>query len=568
MNLNYEKIRAKVEHGGNHWTSYSDLFLVLSVVFLLLYVVANLKGGAQSIISHTAMKHAKVEADDLRKQIKAYEAVRDGYLKDGASEDEVKVYQELMGKLSLLEDQAKEKRRELNRQAREAGEREQDLNQYQALVKNIISANLVAQARVKKRDNVIEEKQAEIVQKEQELGNLNANIAQKQAEIESNNRKISEIESNLAQQIEEVQRAYKSKQSSEKKMQEAIAQLRSDSESRIQGLRSENSSYAQQLQTAQSEIEQKNRETERLLGDLNQKEAKYRDTVAELQRAHQETMAREKSAFEKGLARAQLSADAKLAQERAYRADVERRNKAYNDQLAALDGELQRTRGSIKAIEGKYHESINSLKNANDTLQRNLTASNNKLNEQRRLAEGIKNAFAKAGIDANVDLKTGDVMINFANEYFDTGRADLKTGMRSTLEKTIPTYAKSLFQDPKIASRIGSVEIVGFASPTYQGRYIDPDSLSPEDRTAVNFNMDLSYQRAKAIFEHVFDTQKMQFQHQKDLLPLVKVSGRSYLATERLQGRDVAQVKDGNYCKVFDCKKGQRVIIKFNLRDE
>ncbi|MCM2321723.1 MAG: hypothetical protein NDJ90_00500 [Oligoflexia bacterium] len=568
MNLNYEKIRAKVEHGGNHWTSYSDLFLVLSVVFLLLYVIANLRSGAQMIVSHTAMKNAKVEADALRKQIQAYEAVRDGYLQEGATEDEVQVYQELMGKLNLLEDEAKQKSKDLSRQARDAAQKERDLNQYQALVKNIISANLVAQARVKKRDVVIEEKQAEIAVKERELGTLNASIAQKQGEIERNNQTIAQIESQLSTKIDEVKRVYKSKQHSEQKLQEAISQLRQESEGQIQGLRSENSRYANQLQTAQGEIEQKNRETERLLGELNQKEGKYRDTLAELKRAHEETMAREKGAFEKGIAKAQLSAEARLAQERAYRADVERRNKEYNDQLANLNGELEKTRGNIRSMEGQYHNSLNSLKMANDTLQRNLVASQNKLNEQRRLAEGIKRNFAKAGIEADVDIKTGDVTINFANEYFETGRADLKTGMRSTLERMIPIYANSLFQDQKISGRIGSVEIVGFASPTYQNKYIDPDSLSPADRAAVNFNMDLSYQRAKSIFEHVFDTKKMSFQHQKDLLPLVKVSGRSYLATERLKGRELAQVRDGNYCKVFDCKKGQRVIIKFNLRDE
>ena len=102
MNLNYEKIKAKVEHGSHQWTSYSDLFLVLSVVFLLLFVVANLRSGTGAIMSQTQVQTMKAENDDLKKQIKAYEALRDGYLKEGASQDEVKVYQELMGKLTLL----------------------------------------------------------------------------------------------------------------------------------------------------------------------------------------------------------------------------------------------------------------------------------------------------------------------------------------------------------------------------------------------------------------------------------------------------------------------------------
>ncbi len=182
------------------------------------------------------------------------------------------------------------------------------------------------------------------------------------------------------------------------------------------------------------------------------------------------------------------------------------------------------------------------------------------------LAEQIMRNFAKAGIKASVDGKTGDVTINFENEYFATGSANLKDGMKSILQKTIPVYAQSLFQDKKIASRISSVEIIGFASPTYKGKFVDPDSLSPETRSAVNYNMDLSYQRAKSIFEHVFDTTKMNFGAQQTLLPLVKVSGRSYLASDRLKGRALGS--DHDYCKTNDCQKSQKVIIKFNLRDE
>src|ERR1700733_2475559 len=102
VNLNYDKIRAKVEHGGNHWTSYSDLFLVLSVVFLLLYVVANLRSGTDSIATAAKTKKVETENAELKKQIKVYEVLKDDYLKQGASNDEIEVYQELMGKLDLL----------------------------------------------------------------------------------------------------------------------------------------------------------------------------------------------------------------------------------------------------------------------------------------------------------------------------------------------------------------------------------------------------------------------------------------------------------------------------------
>jgi hypothetical protein len=59
----------------------------------------------------------------------------------------------------------------------------------------------------------------------------------------------------------------------------------------------------------------------------------------------------------------------------------------------------------------------------------------------------------------------------------------------------------------------------------------------------------------------------MSFEHQQDLLGLVKVTGRSYFATEKLPGRGPA-APGSDYCQQYDCRKSQRVIIKFNLKEE
>src|SRR5690606_2806687 len=104
-------------------------------------------------------------------------------------------------------------------------------------------------------------------------------------------------------------------------------------------------------------------------------------------------------------------------------------------------------------------------------------------------------------------------------------------------------------------------------SPTYRGKYVDPQSLSQDDRTAVNYNLDLSYQRARSIFNQIFDTKKMQYENQKKLLPLVKVTGRSFLS-DGVKGKDLKSGMDHKeYCAKYNCKKEQKVIIKFNLRD-
>ena len=91
--------------------------------------------------------------------------------------------------------------------------------------------------------------------------------------------------------------------------------------------------------------------------------------------------------------------------------------------------------------------------------------------------------------------------------------------------------------------------------------------MNENDRAAVNYNLDLSYKRAKSIFSYIFDKKNTKYDYQKDLLPLVKVTGRSFLA-EGVKGRDIASglnIKD--YCAKYECEKSQKVIIRFNMKD-
>jgi outer membrane protein OmpA-like peptidoglycan-associated protein/inosine/xanthosine triphosphate pyrophosphatase family protein len=436
------------------------------------------------------------------------------------------------------------------------------------MVKNIINANLVSAAKLKKRDDTIDEKQLTINEQQKDVDELAHQVTDREGEIKANNAKISDIQDKLAKQINEVKYAYRSKKNAQDKAEAEIARLTQDSQKQINALQSANGQYMNQLQDAQSKIAAKNRESEKLLAELNETEAQYQQSIGELNRAHQDALEKEKRGFEEGMRQANLSAEGKLAKQKAYADGIERQNKLYSDKLKGLEGDLDRTKKSISDMQGKYQGSIAALQKANGALAGDLAATQAKLNAQKELADGIAKNLAKAGISANVDGKTGDVTINFQDEYFDTGSANLKNGMRSILEKAIPAYAQSLFKDPKIASKISSVEIVGFASPTYKGKTVDPSSLDPNDRQAVNFNMDLSYQRAKSIFEYTFDTNRMTFPHQQELLPLVKVSGRSYLATDKLTGRTPAGTTNDEYCAKFDCKKTQRVIIRFNLKEQ
>ena len=79
MAFDYDKIKKK-EEGGSQWTSYSDLFMVLSVVFLLLYVVSSLRNGTYGIQKYVELNNIQKENEDLKQQLEVYNTLKDDYL--------------------------------------------------------------------------------------------------------------------------------------------------------------------------------------------------------------------------------------------------------------------------------------------------------------------------------------------------------------------------------------------------------------------------------------------------------------------------------------------------------
>jgi chromosome segregation ATPase len=156
-----------------------------------------------SVSQQTQLLQAKEKAEAMEKQIKAYDVLKDDYVKNGASQDEISVYHDLMDHMDLLTDQAKKERDEANQKAKDANEKAKNLNYYQSLVKNIINANLVAGGKVKHRDMMIGEK-------DNDIQGLESTVKTQESTISTNNEKIANIETNLQKQIKETRYAYRS----------------------------------------------------------------------------------------------------------------------------------------------------------------------------------------------------------------------------------------------------------------------------------------------------------------------------------------------------------------------
>lgn len=533
------------------WTSYSDLFLGLSVIFLLLYVTASLRQGTDGIRQVLENKKLSKEVQDLQQQIKVYETLKQQYLTQEASQDEQSNYEELMDKLTLLQEKEKEEKVKLRDEAKQNEKKEAALNKYQQMIRNIINSNMIAKSRIKSRDNMITNQDTEITGLEKDVQEKSQAITQREGQIGT-------MQKQLDKKMKELRYAYNAHKITKKKYEQQQAQIKADAEGRISTLKAANDKASQELFAANSQLRDTSKklnqaqtnvsklteENQNLEGELSGIEAKHNAEVNQIKSGFAAQQAKDKSAFEAQIAQEKVSGDQKAAREAAFKAEADRKNKDLATKIADLDKKYRDSQGAL----AKAQENLNARKN---------------------LAKQIKANFAKYGVKADVDMGTGDVLLSFGDEYFATGQANLKPKMRKIIEQAMPAYSASLFENPKVAQKIQSVEIVGFASPTYKGKFVDPSKISADNKQAVNYNLDLSYNRAKSIFGYVFDKDKMSFKYQDSLLPLVKVSGRSFLANE--EKRDPASTSKSttgeDFCKHNDCAKLQKVIIKFQLKD-
>jgi myosin heavy subunit len=542
MGLQYKNSKGSDDH-GNQWTSYSDLFMGLSVVFLLLYVTSSLRSGTTGLQQQIEKERLTMQVQDLQNQLKVYNSLK----KDAEQtpQDE-KLYQNLLSKLDLLKEDAKTESEQLKQAALENDQKESALNQYQQLVRNMINANMLAKTRIKKRDDIIVSKNEEIQDNKEEISELNTTVQQKQQQLAENEEKITEANQQLAKRMKQLKNAYTSQKMTKKAFEAQVKRLKDDTQETVSSLKQENRQVAQQLnQTAselsqtKSQLSQKEVQTKNLVATLEKTKADSEGKIGRLKSDFESQRAKEQAAFEAKLNAEKVSGAERAAREGQFRAAADAKAKALAEQISGLSGKIQETQGQLaKALA--------------------------EANARKNIASEIRKGFAKAGIKADVDPETGDVMLDFGEHYFDSGKADLKPEMVSILKKAFPIYAASILENPNVKVKVKNVEIVGFASPTYKGRLIDPNTLNPADRKAVDYNLDLSYTRARSIFQQLFDTDKMQFSHQKELLPLVKVTGRSFLSDSK-NLRGIASQNRGTFCDKYDCKKAQRVIIKFGF---
>ncbi|MBY0452777.1 MAG: hypothetical protein K2P92_07065, partial [Bdellovibrionaceae bacterium] len=403
MSFDYNRNK---NHGQNEsfWTSNSDLFLGLSSIFLILYVVSSLRSGADGMNAATENKKLKVQVQDLQNQLKTYESVKEQYMEKQASKDEKEEYGELMDKLTLLQEEAKNEKNRLNKEAHENAKKEQALNKYQQMIRNVLNANSLAKTKIVNRNEVIVEKEQvidvknqEIDVKNQKITNLNKDIQTKQALIQSKEAQVNAINDQLNEKVQELKKTYKSAKLTAKAYQARLKKLKDEAETRVSIIEQEKKATYGELENAkltlkqtqstlqnaqgqlvqtQTALEQKGQEVNSLNQKLSQSEAETQAKMNELRQKFAAEKAGERAAFEAALKQQKNLSQGEIARrEAAFKAEGEAKERKLAGELAGLANQLKNTEGQLNLVKAE-------------------------LAARKNVAKEIKDGFAKSGIKA------------------------------------------------------------------------------------------------------------------------------------------------------------------------
>ncbi len=370
-----------------------------------------------------------MENEELKSQLKMYEAVKQNYMEKEASKSEAQEYNELMDKLTLLEEEAKDERDKLAKQALENDRKSAALNKYQQMVRNIINANKLQKSKVIARNDVIEEQDVTIDQQKKDINVLASDVEQKKQELAENQRQINNARAALAKKKKDLLAAYKANEMTKQAYEEKVRQTQEQGVQKIEALKAVNKNYSSQLSQLSTELrgtqvalQQQKQESEQLNSKLSEAEGLAQGLKAKMaaaRAAHNKELAAAQAAFEAEVAKGQMDAAERARREGALRAEAARKEQELAGKLAGLSGQLKDTEGKLAATQGALKETGSALAKAKEEAD-----------VRRGIAREIKGGFAKAGIKADVDMQTGEVVLDFGDNYFESDSANLKDAMK------------------------------------------------------------------------------------------------------------------------------------------
>jgi hypothetical protein len=471
------------ESDSTVWTSYSDLFTNVAIIFLVMFVFALVKATVsqfrtvQSQIQHSNELKAKLSEADINQ-----------------GKERIAKVEKTVSEMVQYEHVIDAKVLELNEYAKK-------LQSNKQVLKDIIESQA-------KQDAMM-------------------NSAHEQLKLEQNQRKQKEIA------LEKAQKQIKSFDQKENSQMELIAKL--------------------QRQMSEVELQfQENRLTTEKLGRdkavLSEKLASFSKQNEGLKKEYETLVGKynQVNAHSKGIADEAASLNSKLAQSSG---DADKWKGEFQKKLWELD----HLKGQLAESQGRFNQLAQTMSKLKDSIKNGV-------------ATKLKEKFKEKKLDAQVDPKTGEVVLLSGEAFnFEKGSAKLSKDAKSVLKKLIPIYSEVLLGDPKILSQISTISMEGHSSPSFAKKYVDPEVQNAD---AYSYNMKLSALRAASVANYLMGNDIGNYPHKDKMKTLLQSVGFGYMKPLRLDTtrRTLASEKIQD-CGPWDCSRSQRVQINFLLKD-
>jgi len=393
---------------------------------------------------------------------------------------------------------------------------------------------------------------------------------EKQAELEKTKAELEiALEIKKSELVEQLER-----RSAELKKEKELALAKADQE-RLDSLAKQEAELDQQRQLAVAKIQREfDEQVEREAAKL-EKEKELALAIAAQERL--DALTKQEAELDK---RRQLAV-ARTEQELRGQAEREAAKLRQESELALAkadqehQGDLAAQRSALEREQAKalsekeqaFTDKLDQQKNLLAEVAEELAPYVQALEAKKKIIEELGENFKDFDTSAvEIEEKTGKVKLHFQESYFALGSYRLSEDMKSFLRIMIPKYANGIYGNKEAAAHVASLKISGMASPIYRGVYIDINDKSPATERARKYNMALSNNRAKALYDFIFDEGEMgDYEFRSRLEADMSIAALGFQNATPVQAELVGKPA---MCIEYDCQQEQATILQFQLFTE
>ena len=587
------------QDSGSVWTSYSDLFTTMAIIFLVMFVFALIKSGVNGL-----------KIIQTKKENESYlQGKVPGKVKQTAQKNRKEITKS-MAEMRNLNREIREKMKSLDSLA-------QKLNANRNMMHTMLTEQSKREAVMEHMRDTMQEVNRKSKIKDKQIVDLESTLKQTEKSnkyLQEQKQRVEESSKSLASKIENLNKTLKYMQDKLAK-QQAEAELVKKEARRAQG------KAKLELLNAEKQMQAQTQKQKRLMmakeQELQREIKSQQASATAAAKALRSSMDIKLKSLEESYGKRLKELENKLKVNGGALAKLQNQNNSLSSKNKALLGEkakllgekqnLQRqsndlkqgSQEKLKELEGKLKSAqgqIAQLKGRNQSLgkaNKNLQDSQAKLSaEAQGLRQGLDKAkgelrsnlgkelarrLGRANIKVEVDPHTGAITLPMDDAFFfKRNSSEISEAAKDKLRKIIPIYADVLFRQKDIREQIHRINIIGHASPTFGRTYVDP---MQGNHKAFAYNLSLSGARAAEIMGYVLAPTFPRYTYSKELRKRTQAIGRGYLnpvpknsskakalAKEQAKGPAINN-KSELACGPYDCAKSRRVEISFTLRE-